>query len=125
MSPKSLDSFQSKKTLTVNGKKYTYFSLDALKKKGFAVEKLPFVLKILLEGMVRLEDGRSVRKSDIATLAQWNPQSTADTEISFTPARVILQDFTGVPAVADLAAMRDAMAAMGGDPNKINPLLPA
>ena len=87
--------------------------------------RLPFSLKILLENLLRTEDGLAVRADDIEALANWDPKAEPDKEIAFTPARVLLQDFTGVPAVVDLAAMRDAMKRMGGDPKKINPLLPA
>src|SRR5262249_1108603 len=89
------------------------------------VSQLPFSLRILLENLLRQEDGRFVRTADIEALSEWQPNATTRSEIAFMPARVLLQDFTGVPAVADLAAMRDAMSAMGGDSKKINPLLPA
>ena len=115
------DSFKSRSTIKVNGTDYTYFRLDKVK----GSEQLPFSLKILLENLLRHEDGISVTKSDIQSLAKWNPKAEPDTEIAFTPARVLMQDFTGVPAVVDLAAMRDAMRALGGDPEKINPLQPA
>jgi aconitate hydratase len=115
------DSFKSRNTLTVNGSNYTYYRLDTVK----GSEKLPFSLKILLENLLRHEDGINVTKSDIMSLAKWNPKAEPDTEIAFTPARVLMQDFTGVPAVVDLAAMRDAMKNLGGDPNRINPLSPA
>ncbi|MGD8926523.1 MAG: aconitate hydratase AcnA, partial [Thioalkalispiraceae bacterium] len=115
------DSFKSRSTLTVNGSDYTYFRLDRVK----GSELLPFSLKILLENLLRHEDGLNVTKADIQSLAQWNPTAEPSTEIAFTPARVLMQDFTGVPAVVDLAAMRDAMKELGGDPDKINPLSPA
>ncbi|MGD9385252.1 MAG: aconitate hydratase AcnA [Thioalkalispiraceae bacterium] len=115
------DSFKSRSTLTVNGSKYTYFQLSKVK----GSEQLPFSLKILLENLLRHEDGVNVTKKDIQSLAKWNPTAEPETEISFTPARVLMQDFTGVPAVVDLAAMRDAMKELGGDPDKINPLSPA
>jgi len=115
------DSFKSRSTFKVNGKDYTYFRLDKVK----GSEQLPFSLKILLENLLRHEDGISVTKSDIQALAKWNPKAEPDTEIAFTPARVLMQDFTGVPAVVDLAAMRDAMKDLGGNPDKINPLSPA
>jgi aconitate hydratase len=119
------DSFQAKATLAADGRTYSYYRLDALEKAGFAgVARLPFSLKILLENLVRFEDGRSVTKEHIAALANWTPGSGYETEIAYRPARVLLQDFTGVPCVVDLAAMRDAMAEMGGDPKKINPLQP-
>src|SRR5579859_5797085 len=118
------DSFKSRATLSVGGKEYQIFKLAALEAK-YKVSRLPYSLKILLENMLRLEDGVSVRKQDIEALASCNPKKLPPTEIAFTPARVILQDFTGVPAVVDLAAMRDAMQTLGGDPKKINPLCPA
>jgi aconitate hydratase len=119
------DSFSARATLAVGDRSYTIFRLDALERAGFAAAaRLPFSLKILLENLLRFEDGRSVRKDDIAALASWTGDSSADREIAFRPARVLLQDFTGVPAVVDLAAMRDAMAQMGGDPKQINPLQP-
>lgn len=119
------NSFGSKATLKVGNKEYTYFSLIALEKAGFPVSKLPFSLKILLENLLRHEDGRVVSKKDVEILANCNLKARPNHEISFMPARVILQDFTGVPAIADLAAMRDAMAELGGNPEKINPLLPS
>ena len=117
------DSFGSKRRLDVDGTGYTIFSLEALRDRGFpGVDRLPFSLKILLENLLRLEDGRAVTAEDIAALAGWQPNSGADREIAFTPARVLLQDFTGVPVVVDLASMRDAIVALGGDPARINPL---
>jgi aconitate hydratase len=119
------DSFDAKATLAVGDRTYTIFRLDALEKAGHpGVSRLPFSLKILLENLLRFEDGRSVTKQDVAALADWKPGSGKDTEIAYRPARVLLQDFTGVPCVVDLAAMRDAMAEMGGDPKSINPLQP-
>ena len=118
------DSFKSRATLSVGGKNYEIFKLDALETK-YKVSRLPYSLKILLENMLRLEDGVSVTKADIEALASCDPRKLPPKEIAFTPARVILQDFTGVPAVVDLAAMRDAMQKLGGDPKKINPLCPA
>ncbi len=118
-----IDSFKSKASLDVGGKKSTYYRLDALAEaKVGHVEKLPYSLKILLENLLRFEDGRSVTKEHIIALAAWDPKTPPNREIAFRPARVLLQDFTGVPCVVDLAAMRDAMAELGGDPNKINPL---
>lgn len=119
-----LNSFDTKKTLQSGGKSYTYYSLKTLEEKGFNVKRLPYSLRILLENLLRLEDNKSVFKQDIEALANWDAKAEPSKEISFTPARVILQDFTGVPCVVDLAAMRDAMAALGGDPTKINPLQP-
>jgi aconitate hydratase A / 2-methylisocitrate dehydratase len=126
MTDRSLDSFGTRSELDVNGKKFTYFSLPKYAAaSGKDVAKLPFSLRILLENLLRCEDGKAVVKKDIEALANWDPKKTPDTEIAFHPARVVLQDFTGVPAVVDLAAMRDAMAKMGGDPSKINPLFPS
>ena len=105
---------------------YEVYRLDALERRGIGhVNQLPFSIRILLENLLRMEDGRFVRPADIEALSEWQPVAKVRSEIAFMPARVLLQDFTGVPAVADLAAMRDAMARMGGDPKKINPLLPA
>jgi aconitate hydratase len=122
----SLDSFKSKKTLKVGAKTYTYFSLKAAEKNGLkGISKLPYSLKVLLENLLRFEDGRSVTKDDIAGIARWLKNRGKDEkEIAFRPARVLMQDFTGVPAVVDLAAMRDAMKGLGKDPKKINPLAP-
>ncbi len=119
------DSFGTKSQITVGDKTYTYFSLAKLQATHADVARLPFSLKVLLENLLRYEDGRTVTKDDIEALAKWDAKRDPDQEISFLPARVLLQDFTGVPAVADLAAMRDAMAQMGGDPDRINPLQPA
>ncbi|MGH8372239.1 MAG: aconitase family protein, partial [Gammaproteobacteria bacterium] len=118
------DSFKSRSTLTVGGKNYEIFKLDALEAK-YKVSRLPYSLKVLLENLLRLEDGVTTTHDDIAALANWDPKAEPDKEIAFTPARVLMQDFTGVPAVVDLAAMRDAMQKLGGDPEKINPLSPA
>src|ERR1700728_1194511 len=122
----SLDSFKCRKTLTVGAKTYEIYSLNAAEKNGLAgVSRLPFSLKIVLENLLRNEDGRSVKKEDIEAVAAWTGnRGKAEHEIAFRPARVLMQDFTGVPAVVDLAAMRDAMVALGGDPDKINPLVP-
>src|SRR5260221_14177649 len=118
------NSFGSQATLTVDGKPYSVFRLAAVEKVIPEAAPLPFSLKILLENLLRTEDGVSVRKEEIEPLARRNPVAEPDREIAFTPSRVLLQDFTGVPCVVDLAAMRDAMAKMGGDPKKINPLQP-
>jgi len=118
------NSFDAKATLTVGGREYEIYRLDALQAK-YDVARLPFSLKVLLENLLRNEDGESIRAQDIEALAQWDAKAEPASEIAFTPARVIMQDFTGVPAVVDLAAMRDAMREMGGDPRKINPLVPA
>src|SRR6478752_4150602 len=126
MTDRSLDSFGTRSELNVNGKKFTYFSLPKFAAaSGKDAARLPYSLRILLENLLRCEDGKAVVKKDIEALAGWDPKATPDTEIAFHPARVVLQDFTGVPAVVDLAAMRDAMAKMGGDPAKINPLFPS
>ena len=117
------DTFGARSTLAVGGKDYEIFRLDAV--KDGHVAKLPYSLKILLENLLRHEDGRDVTRDDIVALANWDPQADPSTEISFTPSRVILQDFTGVPAVVDLAAMRDAVVRLGGSADKINPLSPA
>ncbi len=118
------DSFKSRDTLRVGQRTYGFFRLDALSASGFDVARLPYSLKVLLENLLRFEDGRSVSKADIAALAGWQPGTSTLNEIAYRPARVLLQDFTGVPCVVDLAAMRDAVAAMGGDPRRINPLQP-
>ncbi len=119
------DSFKSKASLTVDSSTYTIYRLDAVYKKYPQAQRLPFSLKVLLENLLRTEDGLNVTEADIAALAQWDAKAEPTKEIAFTVARVLLQDFTGVPAIVDLAAMRDAMKAMGGDPTKINPLQPA
>jgi aconitate hydratase len=118
------NSFASRTRLGVEGRDYGIYSLEALEKAGLPVARLPFSLKILLENLLRHEDGRVVRAEEIEALARWQPGAVPDREIAFTPARVLLQDFTGVPAVVDLAAMRDAMRRMGGDAARINPLQP-
>src|SRR5665811_465744 len=121
----SLDSFRCCKTLQVGSKAYAYFSLPVAEKNGLkGISRLPFSLKVLLENLLRNEDGRTVTKQDIQAVAQWLKTKTSDREIAFRPARVLMQDFTGVPAVVDLAAMRDAVTTLGGDPHKINPLAP-
>ena len=122
----SLDSFKCRKKLTVGAKTYEYFSLKAAEKHGLeGISKLPFSMKVVLENLLRNEDGRTVKKADISAVAAWlKNRGKAEHEIAFRPARVLMQDFTGVPAVVDLAAMRDAMVALGGDPNLINPLVP-
>jgi len=120
----SHDSFGARDTLAVGGREYEIFRLDALQAR-FDVARLPFSLKVLLENLLRNEDGEGIRARDIEALARWDAAAQPSQEIAFTPARVVMQDFTGVPAIVDLAAMRDAMAAMGGDPARINPLAPA
>jgi aconitate hydratase len=126
MVDRCLDSFSVRSELVVGGKAYSYFSLPKLAKSaGVDVGRLPFSLRILLENLLRCEDGKAVTKADVLGLANWDAKAAPDKEIAFHPARVILQDFTGVPAVVDLAAMRDAVTKMGGDPSKINPLFPS
>jgi aconitate hydratase len=120
----SANSFDARATLSVGENRFEIFRLDALQSK-YDVARLPFSLKVLLEDLLRNEDGESIRKEDIEALATWDAKAEPSKEIAFTPARVLMQDFTGVPAVVDLAAMRDAMREMDGDPNKINPLVPA
>lgn len=119
-----MNSFGARSTLHVGSRNYEIFRLDALQQEGVSLSRLPFSLRILLENLLRCEDGQTVTADDIRFLAQWDATAIPDREIAFMPARVLLQDFTGVPAVVDLAAMRDAMAAMGGDPARINPLQP-
>ena len=122
----TLNSFDCEQSLLVAGKIYRYFSLSAFaKNSGKDISRLPFSLKVLLENLLRREDGVTVKREDIEALADWDSQATPDREIQFMPARVLLQDFTGVPAVADLAAMRRALQRLGGDPGRINPLQPA
>ncbi|HEX7076183.1 MAG TPA: aconitate hydratase AcnA [Hyphomicrobiaceae bacterium] len=122
----SLDSFKSRKTLSVEGKTYSYFSLPDAEKNGLAgISRLPYAMKVLLENLLRHENGRSVSKADISAISAWlENRGKVEKEIGFRPARVLMQDFTGVPAVVDLAAMRDGMNTLGGDPRKINPLVP-
>ncbi|HEY0853750.1 MAG TPA: aconitate hydratase AcnA [Devosia sp.] len=122
---KSLDSFKSKSTLTVQGKDYVYFSLAEAEKNGLeGISRLPHSMKVVLENLLRFEDGVTVTRQDILAVADWLKTRTSEHEISYRPARVLMQDFTGVPAVVDLAAMRDATAKLGADPQKINPLVP-
>src|SRR5580704_17703305 len=121
----SLDSFKCARTLKVGTKTYVYYSLPVAEKNGLkGISRLPFSMKVLLENLLRNEDGRTVSKEDIQSLAQWMKTKTSERDIAFRPARVLMQDFTGVTAVVDLAAMRDAMKHLGGDPKKINPLVP-
>jgi len=121
----SQNSFNTRATLTVGGQRYQYFSLPALERAGYTgLARLPYSLKILLENLLRREDGRFVDRDDIETLAGWDVTSKVAKEIAFMPARVLLQDFTGVPAVVDLAAMRDGVVRLGGDPRRVNPLQP-
>ena len=117
----SLNSFGAQRTLRVGDTEYQIYGID----KVDGSKRLPYSLKVLLENLLRTEDGANVTKQHIEALSGWDPNAEPDTEIQFTPARVIMQDFTGVPCVVDLATMREAMADLGGDPNKINPLAPA
>src|ERR1700691_2087146 len=117
------DSFKARTTLKVGAEQYEILSLSALKSQN--VDRLPFSLKILLENLLRFEDGVNVTKKDIDDLLKWDPKSQPDHEIAFTPARVIMQDFTGVPCIVDLAAMREAIVRLGGDAQRVNPLAPA
>src|SRR5687767_2337252 len=118
------NSFDARADFDVGGRSYEIYRLDALQSK-YDVARLPFSLKVLLENVLRNEDGAGVRREDVEAIATWDHGAEPSKEIAFTPARVVMQDFTGVPAVVDLAAMRDAMADLGGDPSKINPLVPA
>lgn len=121
----SIDSFKTLRQLTVNGKQYDYFSLPALLESGQKnIDQLPYTLKILLENLLRYEDNSTVQQEDIHAITAWLNTKTSDREIAYRPARVLMQDFTGVPAVVDLGAMRDAIKKMGGDPERINPLSP-
>src|SRR5438034_1612793 len=120
-----MNSFNARAILKVGTKEYEIYRLDALDKQGISTKHLPYSLRILLENLLRTEDGQNVKKEDIRALAAWNKKSKPDKEIAFTPSRVLLQDFTGVPAIVDLAAMRDAMKHLSGDPTLINPLQPA
>src|SRR6266853_3312621 len=119
----SLNSFGAAGPLRVGGRTYEIFRLAALEKTGVNLARVPYSIKILLENLLRFEDGSTVKRSDIEYIAGWDPAASAR-EINFRPARVLLQDFTGVPCVVDLAAMRDALAKMGVDPKKANPLIP-
>ncbi|MGY8993347.1 MAG: aconitase family protein, partial [Rhodospirillales bacterium] len=119
------DTLNTRRTLDVNGTSYDYFSLQALEEAGITgASRLPYSLKVLLENLLRFEDNRSVTVDDIKAMVKWADDQRSDNEIAYRPARVLMQDLTGVPAVVDLASMRDAMVAMGGNPNKINPLVP-
>src|ERR1700755_1303702 len=121
----SLDSFKSRKTLKVGAKTYVYYSVPTAEKNGLkGISKLPYSMKVLLENLLRNEDGRTVKKEDIVAVSKWLKKRSLEHEIAFRPARVLMQDFTGVPAVVDLAAMRNAMQKLGGDAEKINPLVP-
>ncbi len=117
----NVDTFESKSTLTVGDTDYEIYRLDAVP----GAEKLPFSLKVLLENLPRTEDGANITEEHIKALANWDPSADPSTEIQFTPARVVMQDFTGVPCIVDLATMREKVAELGGDPDKVNPLAPA
>jgi hypothetical protein len=119
----SLNSFGSAATLNVGGSVHQIYRLAALEQAGFSLSRIPYSIRVLLENLLRSEDGITVRKSDIEYVARWDRSAVAQ-EINFRPARVILQDFTGVPCVADIAAMRDALVKMGADPKLANPLIP-
>ena len=125
MGSNNLNSFDSRGTLTSGNKSYTIYRLPALAAKGFNLSRLPFSLKILLENLLRREDGVNVTAGDICFLASWNAKAEPSREIAYMPARVLMQDFTGVPAIVDLGAMRDAIKTLGGDPERVNPLVPA
>ena len=120
----ALNSFGSRSSLKVGDKEYELYRIDVLDQQGISTKHLPFSLRILLENLLRTEDGRNVTKDEVRAVAAWNKNSKPEKEIAFTPSRVLLQDFTGVPCVVDLAAMRDAMGRLGGDPKSINPLQP-
>src|SRR5262249_52307598 len=117
------NSFGASASLQVNGSKHTIFKLDALEKRGFNASRLPYSIRVMLENVLRREDGVIVTAAQIESLARWNGKPS-EGEVSFMPARVLLQDLTGVPVVTDLAAMREAIKRLGGDPKKINPLQP-
>jgi aconitate hydratase len=124
MIPTGQDSLQTRSTLTVDGRDYAYYSLAKAGAALGEVARLPFSMKVLLENLLRFEDGVTVTRDDLQAMSDWLKERAIAREIQYRPARVLMQDFTGVPAVVDLAAMRDAMASLGGDPQKINPLVP-
>src|SRR5207302_7184114 len=119
-----MNSFNSKAVLRAGGRQYEIYRLESLDKAGLRTHRLPYSLRVLLENLLRHENGKSVTAEDIKNLANWDPKAAPSKEIAFMPARVLMQDFTGVPAIVDLAAMRDAMKRLGGDPERINPLVP-
>ena len=119
-----LDSLKTRRELTIGGKTYDYFSLPAAAEHLGDISRLPFSLKVLLENLLRFEDGKTVTVADVEAIGAWLGARRSEREIAYRPARVLMQDFTGVPAVVDLAAMREAMTALGGDPRQINPLSP-
>src|SRR6202522_1944298 len=125
MSSQTSNSFASRATLTSGTHSYTIFRLPALTDRGFDLSRLPFSLKILLENLLRREDGVNITAGDIEFLANWDAKAEPSREIAYMPARVLMQDFTGVPAIVDLGAMRDAVKTLGGDPERVNPLVPA
>src|SRR5690349_13505208 len=126
MDKKSLDSFDVRTTLDVAGRSVDYYSLPRFAESARVdIARLPYSLKILLENLLRHEDGKNVERDDILALAHWDAKAKPSAEVAFFPARVVLQDFTGVPAVVDLAAMRDAVTELGADPARINPLFPS
>jgi aconitate hydratase len=124
MTPTGKNSLDTRSTLTVGSKSYAYYSLPKAAKTLGDIDRLPFSMKVLLENLLRFEDGETVTGKDLEAMAEWLKERRVSREIQYRPARVLMQDFTGVPAVVDLAAMRDAMTALGGDPQKINPLVP-
>src|SRR3954462_2855183 len=124
MIPTGQDSLRTRSILEVGGKTYTYFSIRKAAGQLGDVSRLPYSMKVLLENLLRFEDGTTVTRDDLQAMAEWLKERRINREIQYRPARVLMQDFTGVPAVVDLAAMRDAMKQLGGDPQKINPLVP-
>ena len=124
MIPTGQDSLNTRSTLEAGGKSYAYYSLPKAAEALGDISRLPFSMKVLLENLLRFEDGQSVTRDDLQAMVDWQKERKISREIQYRPARVLMQDFTGVPAVVDLAAMRDAMAKLGGDPQKINPLVP-
>jgi len=124
MIPTGQDSLNTRSALEVEGKTYSYYSLKKAAEALGDVSRLPFSMKVLLENLLRFEDGETVKRDDLQAMVDWLKERRINREIQYRPARVLMQDFTGVPAVVDLAAMRDAMAALGGDAQKINPLVP-
>src|SRR5687768_16305248 len=124
MIPTGQDSLNTRSTLEAGGKRYAYYSLSKAAEQLGDISRLPFSMKVLLENLLRFEDGQTVTREDLQSMVDWQKERRINREIQYRPARVLMQDFTGVPAVVDLAAMRDAMAKLGGDPQKINPLVP-
>src|SRR3954468_14127944 len=124
MNPTGQDSLHTRSTLDAGGKTYAYYSLEKAAAQLGDVSRLPFSMKVLLENLLRFEDGKTVTRADIQALVDWQKERSSTKEIQYRPARVLMQDFTGVPAVVDLAAMRDAMAKLGGNAAQINPQVP-